>query len=65
MKEEVTMTAPGVVRIEFSTDEMRLLRSAVESFASEFGHDESDIRHAAQHLVAKLRQAAEPVTARD
>ena len=52
------MSAPSVIRVEFTEEEMRLLRSAVESYVADFGHEESDVLRASLRLLAKLHEAA-------
>jgi hypothetical protein len=48
--------------VDFTGEEIRLLHAALNSFISDFGHDEADVLHAAQHLKAKVI-AAERVSA--
>lgn len=40
--------------IEFTSDELRLVRSALRSFLDDFGHDEADVVQRIQSLLAKL-----------
>ena len=40
--------------IEFTDDELQLLRSALRSFLDDFGHEESDVVRRIQALIAKL-----------
>jgi hypothetical protein len=40
--------------VPLTASELRLIRSALLSFVTDFGHDEADVLHAAQHLLAKL-----------
>ena len=51
------MTAPSIVSVELADDEMRVVKNALHAFISDFGHDESDIRHAALRVLAKLEAA--------
>ena len=44
--------------IEFTADELQLLRSALRSFLDDFGHDELDVVHRIQALLAKLPEDA-------
>jgi hypothetical protein len=48
------MSTTGVVSVELTEDELRLVRNALQSFIADFGHDESDVRRAAQRVLAKL-----------
>jgi hypothetical protein len=51
------MTASGdiaPITLTLTPDELRLLVAALGSFASDFGHDEADVLHNAQRLLAKL-----------
>lgn len=47
------MTEPTTT-IEITDPELRMIKNALEAFVSGFGHDESDVLRAAQHLLAKL-----------
>ena len=50
-----TMDTPAAMTvIELTDEEVRLVRNALRSFLSAFGHDEADIVHAVQHLLDKL-----------
>jgi len=40
--------------IEFTPEELQLLRSALRSFLDDFGHEESDVVQRIQALIAKL-----------
>ncbi len=40
--------------IEFSDDELRLLRHALHSYLDDFGHDEADVVRAIKQVMAKL-----------
>jgi hypothetical protein len=40
--------------IELTPDEVQLARSALRSFLDDFGHDEEDVVHRIQALLAKL-----------
>jgi hypothetical protein len=39
---------------ELTDEELRLVRSALNSYLEDFGHDEADILRALKHLIAKL-----------
>jgi hypothetical protein len=43
--------------VEFSADELRLVRSALRSYLNDFGHDEKDVLRTVRQLVAKLDRA--------
>ncbi len=47
-------TPAAMTVIELTDEEVRLVRNALRSFLSAFGHDEADIVHAVQHLLDKL-----------
>jgi hypothetical protein len=49
------MTTPTGVDIRLTDDELRLIKNALRSFVTDFGHDEADILHATQVLLAKLQ----------
>lgn len=49
--------------IEFDDEELRLLRAAIGSCVREFGHDEADVLHAYQALLARLPEPAAPAHA--
>jgi len=44
--------------IEFTAEELQLLRSALRSFLDDFGHDERDVVRRIQALLAKLPEDA-------
>jgi hypothetical protein len=46
--------------IEFTDEELQLLRSALQSFLDDFGHEESDVVRRIQALLAKLPEDASP-----
>jgi hypothetical protein len=58
-----TMNTPAAMTvIELTDEEVRLVRNALRSFLSAFGHDEADIVHAVQHLLDKLAASQAQVT---
>jgi hypothetical protein len=42
------------ITLELSAREVHLLKSALRSFESAFGHDEGDLLHEIKQLMAKL-----------
>ena len=40
--------------IEFTDDELRLLRAALHSYLDDFGHNEADVLRSLKQLIAKL-----------
>ena len=44
--------------IEFTAEELQLLRSALRSFLDDFGHDELEVVRRIQALLAKLPEDA-------
>jgi hypothetical protein len=46
-----------VATIDFTDDELRLLRNALKSFLDDFGHKEADIVQAIKALLAKIPAA--------
>ena len=44
--------------IEFTAEELQLLRNALRSFPDDFGHDERDVVRRIQALLAKLPEDA-------
>jgi hypothetical protein len=44
--------------LELTDDELRLLRSALQSYLEDFGHDEADVLRAVKALIAKLPSPA-------
>jgi hypothetical protein len=46
--------------IEFTDEELTLLRSALKSFFDDFGHEEEDLLRRIQALLAKLPETADP-----
>jgi hypothetical protein len=40
--------------IELTDEELRLVRSALQSFLEDFGHEEADILRALKQILAKL-----------
>ena len=40
--------------IELTEEELRLVRSALQSFLEDFGHEEGDILRAIKQILAKL-----------
>jgi hypothetical protein len=45
--------------IEFSDDEVQLLRNALHAFFDDFGHEEEDLLRRLRELLAKLPQPSE------
>jgi hypothetical protein len=45
--------------IEFSDDEIQLLRNALHAFFDDFGHEEEDLLRSVHELLAKLPNAEE------
>jgi hypothetical protein len=43
--------------IELDDDELRLLRSALQSYLDDFGHEEMDVLRSIKALIAKLPPA--------
>jgi len=48
--------------IEFTPEELQLLRSALRSFLDDFGHEEADVVQRIQTLIAKLPEDAPSAT---
>ena len=44
--------------IEFTAEELQLLRNALHSFLDDFGHDELDVLRKIKALLAKLPEDA-------
>lgn len=44
----------GTQRIELTDAELRLVRTAVEGYLAEFGHEEPDVLHELKALLNKL-----------
>ena len=40
--------------IELTEEELRLVRSALQSFLEDFGHEEADLLRAIKQILAKL-----------
>jgi hypothetical protein len=55
------MDETSLVPVSLTVSELQLIRSALSSFVADFGHDEAEVLHAAQHLLAKL--ATDPANA--
>lgn len=49
--------------IELTPDDVQLLRSALQSFLDDFGHDEMDVLRRVQALLAKLPEESPPPAA--
>jgi len=41
--------------IELTDDELRIVRVALRSYLSDFGHDQADLLRSVKALIAKLR----------
>jgi hypothetical protein len=54
------MTTPALTVVELTDDELRLVRNALHSFRTLFGHEEADVAHAIEHVLAKLPAATAP-----
>lgn len=57
------MSAPSITSIELTDEELRVVKNALLAYISDFGHDEADILHAAQKVLAKIEHgvsATEP-----
>lgn len=48
------MDTQTLVTVPLTASELRLIRSALLAFVTNFGHDEADVLHATQHLLTKL-----------
>jgi hypothetical protein len=48
------MNTAAMTIVELTEDDVRLLKNALYSFRSAFGHDEADMVHAVQRLLDKL-----------
>jgi len=46
--------AGSMYTLDLNDEELRLLRSAIGSCVSDYGHDEADVRRAYQALLARL-----------
>jgi hypothetical protein len=44
--------------IEFTEEELRIVRNALQSFLEDFGHDEADVLRSIKQVLAKLPQPA-------
>ena len=51
-----TPTGTGHVALDLTADELHLVMNALQSYLSVFGHEEADVLHAAQRLLARLRE---------
>ena len=49
--------------IEFTADELKLARAALQAFLDDFGHDEIDVVRRIKALLAKLPEDAASSTA--
>ncbi|HVU92886.1 MAG TPA: universal stress protein [Jatrophihabitans sp.] len=60
--EEMT-NSTGTIELSLDRTELTLLRNALETYIADFGHDEAEIRLAAQRLLSRIPAAApaEPV----
>lgn len=45
-------------RVELDDAELRLVRSAISAYVRHFGHDEADVLHDLQALLARLPEPA-------
>ncbi len=44
------------INVEFTADEVVLVRNALQAFLSDFGREEKDVVHRIQDLLARLPQ---------
>ena len=44
--------------IEFTAEELRLVRAALNAYLEDFGHEEADVLRAVKAVIAKLPQPA-------
>ena len=51
------MTTAPVRVVELTDEELRLVNSALHAFLSAFGHEEAEVVHAVQRLLAKFEPA--------
>lgn len=49
------MYTPGMYTIELTSEELRLLETALKSYLDDFGHEEADVLRQIKALLAKLR----------
>jgi len=45
--------------VEFTDDELRLLRAALQSFLDDFGHDEADVVVRIRALMARIPEVGQ------
>jgi hypothetical protein len=64
-REDLDMSTQNTVDVRLTESELRLIKNALRSFVTDFGHDEADILHETQLLLAKLQaiSVTAPVTA--
>ena len=58
------MNTPETITVEFTPNELRVVENALQSFISDFGHDEFEIRQSARDVFVKLTAAAESTAAK-
>jgi hypothetical protein len=51
----------SAISIELTADELQLLRNALETYLSDFGHDNHDVVRRTHDVIAKLAAAASAV----
>ena len=54
------MTSTDTTALELTQDQLRLVKNALESFISDFGHDESDILEHTRAVLAKVAVLVDP-----
>jgi len=51
----------SAISVEFTAEELQLLRNALETYLSDFGHENHDVVRRAHDMIAKLAAAAASV----
>jgi len=49
------MYSPGMYSLELTSEELRLLETALKAYLDDFGHEEADVLRQIKALLAKLR----------
>jgi hypothetical protein len=56
------MDTQSMATVELTESELRVIKNALESFLTGFGHDEADVLHEIQHLLVKIKAVSQGVS---
>jgi hypothetical protein len=56
------MDTQGMATVELTESELAVVKNALESFLTDFGHDEADVLQGIQRVLTKINTVAQGVS---